>query len=379
MRAGRDLVEQLVVVEQRDRRHRRADPGQRPVVAAAAAAEPVPVPADRERGNDHEVGAARSRRRPRRGSVGCEQPARAGRERVGTLVRRPVQVEVVAAAPAAGRSCRASTARTPGRWSPARCRPRGRPRSCLPSRPPAGPAAVSRNARPAAFRSASLSLALAASSSLRSKVLRSVSRRPGILRSSGVATTLRRGVIASAPAPMPCTRSSIRLVRVLSMAHSGTVTKAVIPVAGLGTRFLPATKVTPKVMMPVVDKPAIQYVVEEAVGAGLARRAADHRRRPAVHRGALQPRQGPGGRRSRRAATRRRSPRSGPRPSWPRVSYVRQDAPRGLGHAVLCAADHVGDEPFAVLLGDDLIGARRRPAGQDDRGQAAATAAASSR
>ena len=54
------------------------------------------------------------------------------------------------------------------------------------------------------------------------------------------------------------------------MAHSGEVTKAVIPVAGLGTRFLPATKVTPKVMMPVVDKPAIQYVVEEAVSAGLS-------------------------------------------------------------------------------------------------------------
>src|SRR5215467_981856 len=69
---------------------------------------------------------------------------------------------------------------------------------------------------------------------------------------------------------MPCTRSSDTLVRVLSMAHSGEVTKAVVPVAGLGTRFLPATKVTPKVMMPVVDKPAIQYVVEEAVSAGLA-------------------------------------------------------------------------------------------------------------
>src|SRR6516225_10651029 len=69
---------------------------------------------------------------------------------------------------------------------------------------------------------------------------------------------------------MPCAASSDTLVRVLSMAHSGEVTKAVVPVAGLGTRFLPATKVTPKVMMPVVDKPAIQYVVEEAVSAGLS-------------------------------------------------------------------------------------------------------------
>src|SRR5215469_13786467 len=69
---------------------------------------------------------------------------------------------------------------------------------------------------------------------------------------------------------MPCTSSSVTLVRVLSMAHSGEVTKAVVPVAGLGTRFLPATKVTPKVMLPVVDKPAIQYVVEEAADAGLS-------------------------------------------------------------------------------------------------------------
>src|SRR6266567_1457289 len=68
---------------------------------------------------------------------------------------------------------------------------------------------------------------------------------------------------------MPCTTSSRGLVRVLSMAYSAAVTKAVIPVAGRGTRFLPATKATPKVMLPVVDKPAVQYVVEEAVGAGL--------------------------------------------------------------------------------------------------------------
>src|SRR5215467_6012430 len=69
---------------------------------------------------------------------------------------------------------------------------------------------------------------------------------------------------------MPTARFLQRIVRVLSMAHSAAVTKAVVPVAGLGTRFLPATKATPKVMLPVVDKPAIQYVVEEAVSAGLA-------------------------------------------------------------------------------------------------------------
>jgi UTP--glucose-1-phosphate uridylyltransferase len=141
------------------------------------------------------------------------------------------------------------------------------------------------------------------------------------------------------------------------MAHSGEVTKAVIPVAGLGTRFLPATKVTPKVMMPVVDKPAIQYVVEEAVSAGLSnvllitgegqQSISDHFERSydlenrLAERGNMQ------------AVAEVRAPSE-----LAQVSYVRQDVPRGLGHAVACAADHVGDEPFAVLLGDDLIDVR---------------------
>ncbi len=138
------------------------------------------------------------------------------------------------------------------------------------------------------------------------------------------------------------------------MAHSGAVTKAVIPVAGLGTRFLPATKVTPKVMMPVVDKPAIQYVVEEAVAAGLKdvllitgdgqESIADHFE-PALD---LEERLAARGNDSALAAVRATS-------ELATVSYVRQDSPRGLGHAVLCAAGHVGDEPFAVMLGDDLI------------------------
>jgi UTP--glucose-1-phosphate uridylyltransferase len=138
------------------------------------------------------------------------------------------------------------------------------------------------------------------------------------------------------------------------MAHSGEVTKAVVPVAGLGTRFLPATKVTPKVMMPVVDKPAIQYVVEEAVGAGLndvllitgegQESISDHFERAYDLEARLSARG------NQKALAEVRAPSE-----LARVSYVRQDAPRGLGHAVLCAADHVGDEPFAVLLGDDLI------------------------
>ena len=140
------------------------------------------------------------------------------------------------------------------------------------------------------------------------------------------------------------------------MATSAAVTKAVIPVAGLGTRFLPATKITPKVMLPVVDKPAIQYVVEEAVAAGLQdvllvtgdgqQSIADHFDRVLDLERRLEARGND------RALAAVRAPSE-----LADVSYVRQDAPRGLGHAVLCAADHVGNEPFAVLLGDDLIGA----------------------
>jgi UTP--glucose-1-phosphate uridylyltransferase len=140
------------------------------------------------------------------------------------------------------------------------------------------------------------------------------------------------------------------------MAHSGTVTKAVVPVAGLGTRFLPATKATPKALMPIVDKPAIQYVVEEAAAAGLhdvllitddrqQSIAAHFDRDPDLEK-ALEAKGNAKALADVRAPT-----------ELARVSYVRQPAPRGLGHAVLCAAEHVGDEPFAVLLGDDLISA----------------------
>src|SRR3954447_22712918 len=136
-----------------------------------------------------------------------------------------------------------------------------------------------------------------------------------------------------------------------------SITKAVIPVAGLGTRFLPATKAIPKEMLPVVDKPAIQYVVEEAVGAGLSdvlmvtgrNKGAleDHFDRHWELEQALEAK-GDAFRLERvRAAA-----------VLADVHFVRQGDPKGLGHAVLCAAQHVGDEPFAVLLGDDLIDAR---------------------
>jgi UTP--glucose-1-phosphate uridylyltransferase len=135
------------------------------------------------------------------------------------------------------------------------------------------------------------------------------------------------------------------------------LTKAVIPAAGLGTRFLPATKATPKEMMPVVDKPAIQYVVEEAVAAGLSdvlmvtgrnkRALEDHFDRAAELEQILIQ----SGRKELLEAVQHSS-------ELANMHYVRQGDPKGLGDAVLTAADHVGDESFAVLLGDDLIDPR---------------------
>ncbi|MFG2875900.1 UTP--glucose-1-phosphate uridylyltransferase GalU [Streptomyces sp. NPDC048337] len=135
------------------------------------------------------------------------------------------------------------------------------------------------------------------------------------------------------------------------------ITKAVIPAAGLGTRFLPLTKATPKEMLPVVDKPAIQYVVEEAVAAGLSdilmvtgrnkRALEDHFDRNYELEEALQRRGDQVKLDSVCAST-----------ELADIHYVRQRDPKGLGHAVLCAAPHVGQEPFAVLLADDLIDPR---------------------
>ncbi|WP_101653333.1 UTP--glucose-1-phosphate uridylyltransferase GalU [Brevibacterium ihuae] len=132
------------------------------------------------------------------------------------------------------------------------------------------------------------------------------------------------------------------------------VRKAVIPVAGLGTRFLPATKATPKEMLPVVDKPAIQYVVEEAVAAGLSdvlmvtgrnkRPLEDHFDRVDGLESALKDK----GDDAKLAAVQYASDLAD-------IHYVRQGDPLGLGHAVLKGHQHVGHEPFAVLLGDDLI------------------------
>ena len=134
-----------------------------------------------------------------------------------------------------------------------------------------------------------------------------------------------------------------------------SVTKAVIPAAGLGTRFLPATKATPKEMLPVVDRPAIQYVVEEAVRAGLhdvliipgrnTRALEDHFDRVPV----LERQLAEQGKDALLASVLETNELGGD------LHYVRQGDPKGLGHAVLRAKRHVGDEAFAVLLGDDLI------------------------
>ncbi|MGN6795372.1 MAG: UTP--glucose-1-phosphate uridylyltransferase [Streptosporangiaceae bacterium] len=140
------------------------------------------------------------------------------------------------------------------------------------------------------------------------------------------------------------------------MAYTGNVTKAVIPVAGLGTRFLPATKATPKALMPIVDKPAIQYVVEEAAAAGLndiVLITDDRQDSIAAHFSPDPPLEEA---LEAKGKTKELADVRAPA-ELARMSYVQQPEARGLGHAVLCAAEHVGDEPFAVLLGDDLIGA----------------------
>ncbi|HET6403142.1 MAG TPA: UTP--glucose-1-phosphate uridylyltransferase GalU [Candidatus Thermoplasmatota archaeon] len=129
--------------------------------------------------------------------------------------------------------------------------------------------------------------------------------------------------------------------------------KAVIPAAGLGTRFLPATKNSPKEMLPLVDRPAIQYVVEEAVASGITdiviitgrgkRAIEDHFDRNFELEHLL----GSKGDQSMMDEMRRIA-------EMAEIHYVRQRETRGLGHAILCAKNHIGDEPFAVLLGDDV-------------------------
>lgn len=133
--------------------------------------------------------------------------------------------------------------------------------------------------------------------------------------------------------------------------------KAVFPVAGFGSRFLPATKASPKEMMPIVDKPLIQYAVEEAAAAGITdmifitgrhkRAIEDHFDKAYEIESDLEAK----GKRALLEIV------QGVLPSGCRCIFTRQPEPLGLGHAVLCAQPVVGDEPFAVLLADDLIDA----------------------
>jgi len=133
-----------------------------------------------------------------------------------------------------------------------------------------------------------------------------------------------------------------------------TIRKAIIPAAGLGTRFLPATKAQPKEMLPIVDKPAIQYIVEEAISSGVEdiiivtgrnkRAIEDHFDRSMELEAMLAER----GKTELLDMVRDIGRLAD-------IHYIRQKEPLGLGHAVLCARKFIGDEPFAVLLGDDIM------------------------
>ena len=133
------------------------------------------------------------------------------------------------------------------------------------------------------------------------------------------------------------------------------ITKAVFPVAGMGTRFLPATKASPKEMLPIVDKPLIQYAVEEAVAAGITelifvtgrskRAIEDHFDKAYEMEAELEA----------RGKTRMLAVLRGIIPPNVTCVYIRQAEALGLGHAVLCARQVVGNAPFAVLLADDLL------------------------
>ncbi|NBW00569.1 MAG: UTP--glucose-1-phosphate uridylyltransferase [Betaproteobacteria bacterium] len=141
---------------------------------------------------------------------------------------------------------------------------------------------------------------------------------------------------------------------------SGKVRKAVFPVAGLGTRFLPATKASPKEMLPVVDKPLIQYAVEEAAAAGITdmifitgrskRAIEDHFDKAYELEAELEAKN----KQQLLEVVR------GVAPGSINCIYIRQPEALGLGHAVLCAEPVVGDEPFAILLADDLMDAGER-------------------
>lgn len=135
-----------------------------------------------------------------------------------------------------------------------------------------------------------------------------------------------------------------------------TVKKAIIPAAGLGTRFLPATKSQPKEMLPIVDKPTLQYIIEEAIESGIEeiliitgrnkKSIEDHFDKSVELELELEQK----GKRDMLEMVRDIS-------NMVNIHYIRQKEPKGLGHAIYCAKSFIGDEPFAVLLGDDIVDA----------------------
>jgi UTP--glucose-1-phosphate uridylyltransferase len=136
------------------------------------------------------------------------------------------------------------------------------------------------------------------------------------------------------------------------------VRKAIIPAAGLGTRFLPATKAQPKEMLPIVDKPTLQYIVEEAVASGIEeilvitgrnkKSIEDHFDKSVELELELESK----GKHELLAEVRAIS-------DMVNIHYIRQKEPKGLGHAIYCAKSFIGNEPFAVLLGDDIVDAEK--------------------
>ncbi|KRF21586.1 UTP--glucose-1-phosphate uridylyltransferase GalU [Paenibacillus sp. Soil787] len=141
------------------------------------------------------------------------------------------------------------------------------------------------------------------------------------------------------------------------------VRKAIIPAAGLGTRFLPATKAQPKEMLPIVDKPTIQYIIEEAIASGIEdiliisgrgkRAIEDHFDKSFELEETLDKK----GKQKELEQIRAIS-------EMANIHYIRQKEPKGLGHAIWCARSFVGDEPFAVLLGDDIVQSKEPCLGQ---------------
>ena len=137
------------------------------------------------------------------------------------------------------------------------------------------------------------------------------------------------------------------------------VTKAVIPAAGLGTRFLPATKACPKEMLPIVDKPTIQYIIEEALASGIKDILiiTGHNKRSIEDHFDYNPELELNLREHGKDELLTMVKEIGDI----NLHYIRQKEPKGLGHAILCAKSFVGDEPFAVLLGDDVVYNEEKP------------------